>query len=188
MHASSRASTRVAIAFVGVALAGMAGANAFLGEQAIDQRQRDLIRIFSEVFQRAQSQSVLGEIVRPKYGSPQINFPESAEKAGWRPHCGSAIAAEPSDPSQHPFALVLAPRDAISQAGATFEVYAIFSGPNPLPRGIFDRSLPDWLTAQTSGYQELRSNLETIIRTSEISVETMECDGFSIATISGESR
>ena len=182
-------STVLGLAIAVTGLTGMAlAASSLLEEQKTDQQQRDLIRIFSEVYQRARSRDVLGEVTRPKFGSPKIDLPDAATDSRWRPDCSSDIAAEPADPSQHPFALVLVPREEIGDAGASFTIYAIFAGDDPLPSGSLRSPLPEWLTAPIGGYRDLGAELEAIVQTSTVVTETENCGAFSIAVITGSAK
>jgi hypothetical protein len=177
------------LALLAAALAGVAvAATSLLNEQEVDQRQRDLIRIFSEVYQRAQSQALLGEVVRPRYGSPAIELPDAAAEHGWRPDCTSNVTAEPTDPTQYPFALILAPREDIGNGGAQFTVYAIFAGSDPLPADALEPPFPEWLTAPLGGYREIGAELQAIAEASELTVVATACGAFSIAEITGVPR
>jgi hypothetical protein len=153
-----------------------------------DQIQRDLTRVLSEVFHRAHSQSVLGEVVRPKYGSPEVDLPDEAVQGDWAPTCDADISALASDPSEYPFALLVVPRDEIANSGASFIAFAIFSGSVPLAANFFENSPPDWLTAEAGGYPSLAEDFKRLITGSLISMDIHKCDEFSFAKLSGQPR
>lgn len=154
-------------------------------EQYFDQVKRDLTRVLSEVFHRAHAQSTLGEVVRPKFGSPTIDLPAEASDPNWYPTCGAAVSALPSDPTEYPFALVLVPINQIAEGGASFTAYAVFTGSAPVTTELFRGKAPDWLIQDIGGYRSLQDDWDVLNARSEITVDTTNCGDFSFSTMIG---
>lgn len=151
-----------------------------------DQVQRDLTRILSEVFQRAHSRALTGEVVRPEFASTKVSLTVPDLDDGWAPTCESSISAEVSDPHRNLQALILVPRDRLS--GTDFTAFAVFAGDPVVDTDLFVPPLPDWLTEGAGSYPSLSDDLTTLIDRFEITVTSTVCPGFSFAEIEGTAR
>lgn len=156
------------------------------GEFMNDQAQRDLVRIFSQVYQRALSYSAIGTVVRPRLASPAISLGEPLHPA-WLPSCSSPIRIVPADSAERPLALVLVPTLDVSRSGAAFIAYAIHAGPTVLTTELLVDP-PDWLVAEIGGYASIADELSLMLSRSEVTIETVNCSGFTYAAITGAPR
>jgi hypothetical protein len=186
-----RSKSRSPVIGLAIAVAGLAGmalaASSLLGEQETDQVRRDLTRVLSEVYQRAQSRAATGEVVRPDYADTRIELSVPDLSEGWEPSCDIAIDAEQSDPRRYLQALVLVPRDRIRSGGHAFTAYAFLAGDAAVDADLF-RTPPDWLTEAAGGYGSLEADLRLVTGPSTVEVETFECPDFSYAIIEGTPR
>jgi hypothetical protein len=114
-----------------------------------------------------------------------IELPADATDVNWRPNCAAAISVPPSDPVEHPFALILVPINQIADAGASFTAYAIFAGSSPVTTELFFEKSPDWLVQDVGGYRSLQNDWDVLVSRSEITVETTNCGDFSFSTLMG---
>lgn len=180
--------TTTGLALIGAIIAGVAmAASSLFGEQELDQARRDITRVLSEVYQRAQSRADTGEVVRPEYASTTIELSVPELSDGWVPNCQIEIYAQPSDPRQHLQALILVPRDRIEQSGHAFVAFAFLAADPAVDSSLLE-SPPDWLTEPAGGYSELRTDLHHLLDRSTIEVETVVCPDFSYAVVTGRAR
>lgn len=152
-----------------------------------DQAQRDLTRVFSEVLQRAISYRELGQVTRPEFASTKIDASVPNLSEGWTPSCDIEIGAAPSDPRRNLQALVVVPRDRISNNGADFTVFAIFVG-QPAVTSALLANPPTWLKDETGGYSSLEADLNRILSISNITVQSTECEAFTFSEIHGVAK
>ena len=176
----------ILIASAAVALLVAAG-TPLLSDKQTDQVQRDLTRIFSEIYQRAASHAATGEVVRPEFASTKIDLRVPDLSDGWTPSCQTEIATEPSDPRDNLQALILVPRDRISADGAEFTVFAFFVGA-PFVHDLLFADPPDWLVQPAGGYATLDPDLSALRDRSAISVSHTQCADFSFSVIKGAPR
>lgn len=175
--------TKYAIVFALLIAALLSTARA-AEELYLEQAQRDLTRVLSEVFNRALSQAQLGEVVRPEFASPKIDLSVAGLGDGWLPTCEMDIVVEASDARRNMQALVLVPGDRVDSRGASFTAFAFFAGEAVLTTDIL-RDPPAWLVDETGGYADLSEEWQRLLERSDVGISSTECDGFSFSIIEG---
>lgn len=162
----------------------LAAAATFAGGLHIDQAQRDLTRVLSEVYHRAISHATLGEVARPEFASTTINLSVPDLSDGWTPSCAIGIEATPSDPNRNLQALVLVPRDRIAAKGAEFIAFVFVVGDPVVTTELLEEP-PEWLKNELGGYASLAIDLDLLTSQSNIAVHSTTCPGFSYSIIEG---
>lgn len=151
-----------------------------------DQAQRDLVRLFSQLYQRALSHAATGAVVRPRLASSAVSLGEPLD-AEWQPSCSRPVRIGPPDPQERPLALVIVPASGVSRSGVVFTAFALHAGPGVLSAELL-ADPPDWLVAATGGYDSIADELALLMSRSEVGIETVQCADFTYATITGAAR
>jgi hypothetical protein len=151
-----------------------------------DQAQRDLLRLFAELYQRALSYAATGAVVRPRLATPSVRLAETLSPE-WQPSCARPVTVTPADPAERPLALVMVPASTVSRSGAGFTAYALHA-PGPTLTLDLLREPPDWLVREAGGYDSIAGDLQLLMSRSEITITTTDCGAFAYSILTGTPR
>jgi hypothetical protein len=151
-----------------------------------DQAQRDLLRLFAELFQRTLSHAATGAVVRPRRATSSVRLGETLDPA-WQPSCVHPITVMSADPSERPLALVIVPASTVSRSGAGFTAYALHA-PGPTLTLDLLRAPPDWLVREAGGYDNIAGDLQLLMSRSEVAITTTDCGAFAYSIVTGIPR
>jgi len=151
-----------------------------------DQAQRDLLRLFAELYQRTLSHVATGAVVRPRLATPSVTLEETLDPT-WQPSCARPVTVTPADPAERPLALMIVPASAVSRSGAGFTAYALHA-PGPTLTLDLLREPPDWLVREAGGYDSIAGDLQLLMSRSEVAIATTDCGAFTYSIVTGTPR